>query len=67
MYSFFVLGIIPGTNFQITFGAWTNIAAALAIVVLLITLRRVHGQKFAAQYPILRQPLHASRLHLRGQ
>lgn len=32
MYSFFVLGIIPGTNIQITFTAWCFMLLALLVV-----------------------------------
>lgn len=31
MYSFFVLGLIPGTNIQITFGMWLMATTALVL------------------------------------
>lgn len=43
MYSFFVLGLIPGTTIQITFEMWIYIVADIATLLLLanvISLRR---------------------------
>lgn|GEM_PF-6362657 len=36
MYSFFVLGIIPGTNIQISFGMWLAMAVTLLTAAALI-------------------------------
>lgn len=33
MYEFLVLGLIPGTNVRISFGAWIVISAAILILV----------------------------------
>jgi hypothetical protein len=41
MYSFFVLGLVPGTNFQITFRAWINIISLTLTAACLIYLRRL--------------------------
>ena len=70
MYTFLVLGLIPGTNIQISFWAWI-------IIMVLVTLgayrlrHRVtaYASKWWHQFDtsdITRQPLHASQLHLRG-
>lgn len=37
MYEFIVLGMIPGTNIQISFGLWLQIVASLLICILLCT------------------------------
>jgi len=65
MYAFLVLGLIPGTNIQISFQAWLGIMAGLPFVAALIWphLR----QHLAAESIALRQPLHASQLHLRAR
>ena len=64
MYSFIVLGIVPGTNIQISFLAWV-VATMLAIVALsgvwLGLKRRPLDIKISSHLP-----LHASQLHLRG-
>jgi hypothetical protein len=66
MYSFLVLGLIPGTNIQLSFWAW------LVIMPLLV----VAGRKFRPQVrdliewglaPQPRLPLPANRLHRRLQ
>lgn len=36
MYSFIVLGIIPGTDVQITFELWLKLVAVLLIIMLLV-------------------------------
>ena len=33
MYSFFVLGLIPGTNFQITFQVWLDVVELSMLVI----------------------------------
>ena len=38
MYSFFVLGLVPGTNFQISFTMWLQSVEAVVIAVLLVKL-----------------------------
>ena len=43
MYSFFVLGQIPGTSIIITFTMWMQLFAALFVTGMLIYLRRTHG------------------------
>ncbi|HVV67052.1 MAG TPA: hypothetical protein VHB72_03205 [Candidatus Saccharimonadales bacterium] len=72
MYTFLVLGLIPGTNIQIGFWAWLIIMIAF-----LLTFRKTkpyvtqHIGNWWHQFddieePGQRKPLHASRLHLRG-
>lgn len=63
MYAFLVLGLIPGTNIQISFQAWLYMMAALPFIGALIMLR---WHKLAASLQAInRQPLHASQLHQR--
>ena len=66
MYSFLVLGLIPGTNIQISFQAWLVIMPILLVLAVLLKspLRRViELGKATAPY----QPLDASLLHHRLQ
>ena len=65
MYSFIVLGIIPGTNIQITFTTWLNAMLVAISAVLLVRLYRlVVMQNFAPA--VNRQPLFAQQLHSRS-
>jgi uncharacterized membrane protein YhaH (DUF805 family) len=66
MQTFFVLGLIPGTNIQISFQAWLGIMAFL-ISTIAIYRRRLHGRNetFSSQWQ--RSLLHASQLHQRVQ
>jgi hypothetical protein len=72
MYTFLVLGLIPGTNIQIGFWGWAIIMIALAIVFRIYKSRLTRYVKswwhqFDDELDELpRKPLHASRLHLRG-
>ncbi len=63
MYSFFILGQIPGTNLQITFQTWINVMM-LAFCAWLIWHFRVY-ELFVKHVLTPRQPLHASQLHRR--
>ena len=38
MYSFIVLGLVPGTNFQITFIMWLQALEVIALIVLITVL-----------------------------
>ena len=38
MYTFLVLGLVPGTNFQVTFLVWLQVVEALALAFLLVKL-----------------------------
>jgi hypothetical protein len=61
MYNFFVLGMIPGTNIQITFQLW---ATAFSLAIGIVLLFRFIKRSAEALPPLpLRQPLPASRLH----
>jgi hypothetical protein len=72
MYSFLVLGLIPGTNIQI--GFWTSIVLMLALAVVFKRYKQYLIQfvlnwwhqfdEDVAGMP--RKPLPANRLHLRG-
>jgi len=64
LYSFLVLGYIPGTNIQLSFQAILAlevIMAGTAAIGWIELQRRLFG--WANQ--TIRQPLHASQLHLR--
>jgi hypothetical protein len=66
MYSFLVLGIIPGTNLTISFQAWLIAMAVILFAVLAFRLRhrgRLDTQVFAWG----RTLLHANQLHQRLQ
>lgn len=67
MYSFFVLGLVPGTSIQITFRMWFDVVSALIFITLgcrlLLTQHRGHRPTEADDTS--RLPLHASQLHLR--
>lgn len=64
MYSLLVLGIIPGTNIQISFQVWLQFASILAGVVMATVLLRVHRASLS-QMLKTRTTLHASQLHSR--
>lgn len=72
MYSFLVLGLIPGTNIQIGFWSWIIITLVVAVIF-------YRYSKNIARYmnswwhqfdddleELPREPLHANHLHLRG-
>jgi len=66
MYTFLVLGLIPGTNVQISFQAWLAVMAMLPFLAYLAKepLRKILELGMAATP---RLPLHASQLHHRLQ
>ncbi len=66
MYSFFVLGIVPGTNIQITFRSWINSVLLVIAVLLSIRLVRLVANQRHTNPQASRFPLHASQLHIRG-
>jgi hypothetical protein len=72
MYNFLVLGLIPGTNIQI--GFWTTI---IIMLILMVAFKRYKSYLIGAinkwwhQFDddlegVPHEPVHASRLHLRG-
>jgi len=63
MYSFLVLGIIPGTDVAISFQAWLVILAWLGL--LLVVFRSPLRQAWESSKHAARLPLPASQLHLR--
>ena len=66
MYSFFVLGIIPGTNIQITFQGWLDAIQLLIAVFGAVWLFRNRYQiRHQVRDAISRAPLHATQLHQR--
>jgi len=64
MYTFLVLGLIPGTNVQITFQAWLAIMAVLPFVAILAK-SPVHRLLELGKAAEPRLPLPASQLHRR--
>lgn len=65
MYTFIVLGYVPGTNLQITFRTWIVLSGLAGIAYSLHKMAVLHRHLMADGMQ-LRLPLHASRLHLRG-
>jgi hypothetical protein len=64
IYNFFVLGIIPGTDTQITFQTW---AKGFPLLLVLYTLYRFYQRRGLVIDALPgRQPLPASLLHQRG-
>ena len=64
MYSFFVLGLIPGTNFQITFQVWFDMVELLVVAYGLIYLHRLrHATADDASFFQLRRSMPATQLH----
>lgn len=70
MYSFLVLGLIPGTNIQINFWAWIIIMVGLTVTAYKLRFRV--GRLVSSWWHQFddpethRKPLHANQLHLRG-
>lgn len=63
MYNFLVLGMIPGTQIQITFETWFIAFILFVAVVKVYRLITVRRQSILLT---VRIPLHANQLHLRG-
>jgi hypothetical protein len=61
MYNFLVLGLVPGTNLQITFNTWLYAFLLAVIGFGLANLYQYFTQEAAWQ----RVPLHASQVHTR--
>jgi hypothetical protein len=64
MYTYLVLGQIPGTNIQLSFQAWA-IITIMAIVFAPSVYR--YFTEDLKQDALDRDPMHASRLHLRAK
>ncbi|MEI6755590.1 MAG: hypothetical protein WCK80_01050 [bacterium] len=64
MYTYLVLGQIPGTNIQLSFQAWA-IITIMAIVFAPSVYR--YFTEDLKQDSADRDPMHASRLHLRAK
>jgi hypothetical protein len=67
MYSFLVLGFIPGTNIQISFVAWLVMLVGSPLAVLAFALRHRLQRAARLQALSLRRPLYASQLHQQAQ
>lgn len=74
MYSFFVLGLIPGTSIQITFEMWLMAAEILVAFIVIAAMLRAGSQRrlmrsvtLKVETPLAttpnRTPLPATRLH----
>ena len=69
MYNFLVLGIVPGTNVQITFLGWIVLFGLSLLVYGLdyrFNLRQRLIDRLTAEFAPVRVPLHATQLHQRG-
>ena len=66
MYTFFVLGIIPGTTIQITFQLWLDVVAGLGVIILLARLFSELRLETVVTVAPGRSPLHARQLHLQA-
>ncbi len=66
MYAFLVLGLVPGTNFQITFMVWIQVVEAFAMAFFLVKLggHFIHAERqgLATAQPV-RVELPAKLLH----
>jgi hypothetical protein len=62
MYNLLVLGLVPGTNLQITFKTWLDV---LGLVVAAYGATSLYRGRFTIGAVNVRQPLHASQLHSR--
>jgi len=64
MYSVLVLGLIPGTNIQVSFAAWLVIAGIVCVMASIVWLeyRKRQGELWLPPH----YPKHASQLHQRG-
>jgi hypothetical protein len=67
MYAFLVLGLIPGTNIQISFQAWLFIAPVLLVAAIILRPRALQWWHKFGEDQASRRPLHASQLHLRAR
>lgn len=67
MYSILVLGLIPGTNIQISFKAWLVIMAVLLVLAPLLRIPLKRLIEFGKANVPYQQPLHASLVHHRLQ
>jgi hypothetical protein len=69
MYTFVVLGLIPGTNIQLTFDMWLQIISSLAVATLVIwsagSFLKFYRYTNELLMNHLRTPLHATQLHQR--
>jgi membrane protein implicated in regulation of membrane protease activity len=67
MYGFFVLGLVPGTDIQITFDMWLQAATVLcgAIAVLILIRRFIQERRLNAipQETIPQLPIDTSQLY----
>ena len=65
MDNFIVLGLVPGTNFQITFELWLQVATGLVGLGLLVYVYKL----MTFPFPVTdqsRETLHANQLHRRA-
>lgn len=63
MYAFFVLGLIPGTNIQITFMMW-SVAVLIIACSAIVWFYDIDVRVFMRNHSN-RSPLHADQLHIR--
>lgn len=66
MYSFLVLGIVPGTNIQITFTTWLILALLLGSVYVIRNRVQISLSLESLAHHADQRGVHASQLHRRG-
>jgi hypothetical protein len=64
MYNFIILGLVPGTDIQITFEMWFKTFAGILGVGILLKSYRVLGSE-TQPLQMIRTPMHATQLHHR--
>ncbi len=68
VYSFIVLGIIPGTDVRVTFSAWAQLVVVVfAFIVTLKIYRKIGPTLVRLEFVPVRMPLHANQLHQRAR
>lgn len=65
MYNFVVLGLVPGTNIQISFQAWLGMMGALSVALPLVWTTITNRLRSLRHTPAVRRTLHARELHQR--
>lgn len=65
MYNFLVLGLVPGTDIQITFEMWLDIVIAIIMAVVVVKAGRqlLNLTSTLPEASTVRLPLDASQLH----
>lgn len=65
MYAFFVLGLVPGTNFQITFQVWLDVILLMVAGLATASLFQLERQRKQQLVIVRYAPFDAGSLHTR--